>query len=550
MRSKVLFGVVVSIGFAAGAVYAQPFEPLDRPPVPQGNPMTPAKIKLGKALFWDEQLSSTRLTACATCHRPAAGGSDPRSIIGQFEATNPGPDAQYWTDDDITASPGIPMTKEDGLYLHHRVFDMRIQVGRRRAPSVVNAGYSPMLFWDGRVNATFRDPVTGEIVLDGDATLESQAAKPVLGTAEMGHVGRDWVDVAARVEQSRALALATDIPRPLKRWINGRTYPQLFQEVFGSPDVTPARVIMAIATYERTLYSNQTPFDEFLAGAPIEEVFTEQEQLGWQLFNTVGCIECHPGNRLTDERFHYLGVRPPDEDLGRMEVTGLEEDKGKFRTPSLRNIELRAPFFHNGQFETLEEVMEFYDRGGDFEAPNKHPLMQPLNLTQEEEDALVALMKRPLTDPRLISEVPPFDHPTLYTDSGRMPRSVGEGLQGSGGFVPTMIAFEPPLLGNDNFTVAIENALGRSRAYLLVGLSDPAQEYAADPEHFNPGNKAVAALILDGFNAGEGSGSVCLSIPRRLSLNGATMFGRWFVEDPNTPYGWSMTPACEFKLFK
>lgn len=550
MRSIILLGVAVFLDLACGSVLAQPFEPLGRPPVPEGNPMTPEKVNLGKALFWDEQLSSSRLTACATCHRPAAGGSDPRSIIGELSSTHPGPDETYGTDDDITASPGIPLTKEDGLYLRTLLFDMRLQVGRRRAPSAVNAGYSPMLFWDGRVDEVFRDPISGEVVLDGNATLESQAAKPVLGTAEMGHLGRDWRDVASRVAQSRALALATEIPRPLKQWINGRNYPELFHEVFGSPDVTPARVIMAIATYERSLYSNQTPFDEILRGAPIEQVLTEQEQLGWQVFNAVRCIECHPGNRLTDERFHYLGVRPPDEDLGRMEVTGLEVDKGKFRTPTLRNIELRAPYFHNGRFETLEEVIEFYDRGGDFDAPNKHPLMQPLNLTQEEKDALVALMKRPLTDLRLVSEVPPFDHPTLYTDSGRMPRSVGEGLAGSGGFVPNMIAFEPPLLGNDNFTVAVEMALGRARAYLLMGIVDPAEAYYADPNAFDPANLAVAATVLNGFVPGEGTGSVSLSIPRRIRLNGTTVYGRWFIEDPNTPHGWSMTPACEFTLFK
>lgn len=551
MRSTTMLRVLCfSIGAATGLASAQPFEPLRPPVAPDGNPITPEKVNLGKALFWDEQLSSTRLTACATCHRPAAGGSDPRSVIGEFASTHPGPDGVYWTEDDITASPGIPMTKVDGLYLNHPVFEMRIQVGRRRAPSAVNAGYSPMLFWDGRVDDVLRDPVTGEVVLESGATLEAQATKPVLGTAEMGHLARDWTDVAARVADSRALALATDIPPQLRRWLDGRSYPELFEEVFGTPEVTPARVVMAIATYERTLFSDRSPFDAILRGAPIEEVLTEQEQHGWELFNTLRCIDCHPGNRLTDEQFHYLGVRPPDDDLGRMEVTGLEQDKGKFRTPTLRNIELRAPYFHNGQMATLEEVIDFYDRGGDFDAPNKHPLMVPLGLTQEEKDALVALMKRPLTDPRLAAELPPFDHPTLYTDSDRMPRAVGEGLPGSGGYVPHMIAFEPPLLGNPNFTLAIEGALGRARAYLLAGPTDPLEAYLADPEQFDPARGAIAALILNGFEPGEGHGSIALSIPRRPRLHGTVMYARWCVEDPNTPHGWSFSAACEFTLFK
>ena len=548
MRSIMVCGIVVSIGLSAGVALAQRLQPLPRPPVPEGIPITVEKVNLGKALFWDEQLSSTRLAACATCHRPAAGGGDPRLIVGELASTHPGPDGLYGTDDDITASPGVPMSKADGVYQRSPLFDFRIQVGGRRAPSAVNAGYSPLLFWDGRVGEVFRDPLTNEVVLDGDAALESQAAKPPLGTAEMAHLGRDWTDVAARVAGSRALALATDVPVALKRWINGRAYPALFAEVFGSPDVTPARIIMAIATYERTLYADQSPFDDLLRGG--NGHLTEQELEGWQVFSTVGCLNCHAGNRLTDENFHYTGVRPPDEDIGRMEVTGLEEDRGKFRTPSLRNVELRAPYFHNGRFATLEEVVDFYDRGGDFDAPNKHPLIGPLFLTQREKDGLVALLKRPLTDPRLISEVPPFDHPTLYTDSGRMPISVGEGLAGSGGFVPNMIAYEPPLLGNDNFTVAVEDALGRARAYLLIGRVDPAEGYFADPVNFDPASQAIAAMVLDGLDAGQGAGSACLSIPRRLSLNGATLYGRWFIEDPNTPYGWSMTPACAFTLFK
>lgn len=548
MRSTMFYGIVVSIGLAASATFAQRLQPLARPPVPKDNPMTIEKVNLGKALFWDEQLSSTRLSACATCHRPAAGGGDPRLVVGELDSTHPGPDGLYGTDDDITASPGVPRSKADGVYERSPLFGFRIQVGGRRAPSAVNAGYSPLLFWDGRAGDVFRDPLTNEVVLDGDAALESQAAGPPLATAEMAHIGRDWKDVAARVARSRALAMATDIPMPLKRWINGRAYPDLFAEAFGTPEVTPARIIMAIATYERTLYANQSPFDDFLRGG--NGRLTEQELEGLQVFRTVGCIICHAGNRLTDENFYYTGVRPPDEDLGRMNVTGLESDKGKFRAPSLRNVELRAPYFHNGRFGTLEEVVDFYDRGGDFDAPNKHPLIGPLFLTQREKDGLIALLKRPLTDPRLITEVPPFDHPTLYTDSGRMPVSFGEGIAGSGGFVPNLIAYEPPLLGNDNFTLAVEDALGRARAYLLIDRVDPADGYFADPGHFDPAGQAVASMILDGFNAGEGSGSAPLSIPRRLSLNGMTMYGRWFIEDPNTPHGWSMSPACEFTLFK
>lgn len=548
MRSfaTIVFFIALALGSSMAA--AQPMEPLQPPVAPPGNPITMDKVRLGKALFWDEQLSSTRTTACATCHRPAAAGSDPRSIIGDIRSTNPGPDEIYWTDDDITASPGLPMSAVDGAYLYSVIYGHEPQVGRRRAPSAINAGYSPLLFWDGRATDELRDPITNELILPHGATLENQALKPPLGSAEMAHIGRDWKDVVHRVKSANALAMAVDIPQDLEQWIDGRSYPALFREVFGTPEVTASRITMAIATYERTLFSNQSPFDDILRG---RGRLTPQEQHGWQLFNTKGCIECHPGNRLTDERFHYLGIRPPDEDLGRMEVTGLERDKGAFRTPTLRNIELRPPYFHNGQAATLEEVVEFYDRGGDFDAPNKHPLMVPLNLTQQEKDALVALMKRPLTDPRVAAELPPFDHPTLYTNSDRVPIVTGEGSPGSGGFVPHMVAFEPPMLGNDNCTVGVSAGLGGARAFLVIDTIDPG-EYFLNNNYTIRTESRIAGRVhaLHGSDAGEGTGYTILNIPANEGLDGSVWFARWFVEDPQALGGWALSPPCEIKLFK
>ena len=303
---------------------------LPPPTAPAGNPITTSKILLGKALFWDEQLSSTRTVACGTCHFPKAGGSDPRS----FEASsiNPGPDGFFGTPDDIAGSPGVPLTTADGDYVGDAAFGLAAQSTGRRSMPAIDAAYTPELFWDGRASDTFRDPITDEVVLGSGAALESQAVGPLVSDVEMGHVGRDFPDVAARIESSAPLALASDIPTGLERWIASRSYPELFAEAFGTSEVTIARTAMAIATYERTLVSQETPLASFAAGNT--SALTTQEQIGRQIFIQAACATCHLGPRLTDDEFHYIGVRPTAEDVGRFAVTGDALDMGSMKTPA------------------------------------------------------------------------------------------------------------------------------------------------------------------------------------------------------------------------
>jgi len=396
-------------------------EVLEPPLPPVGNPVTAAKAYLGKTLFWDEQMSSTRTVACGTCHRPSKGGSDPRTAIGDPRSTNPGPDGQFGTLDDIFGSPGVPRNYADGSYGFDSVFGMHEQVTNRKAPSYLNASYSAPngIFWDGRALDAFRDPLTNAVVLPEAAALESQSTFPPIASSEMGHLDRNWTQVAARIQSSKPLALATNIPPGLAAWIGNRTYPELFEEAFGTPDVTPARIAMAIATHERTLFSDVTPLDRSLYGI---EPLTPSESKGRQVFLKTRCDFCHLGPLGTDHIFHNIGVRPQTDDAGRFTVTGNEDDRGSFKTPNLRNVELRAPFMHNGALRTIEDVVEFYDRGGDYDAPNiDHGLIRPLHLTAVEKANLVAFLKRPLTDPRVRDELPPFDRPHLYTESDRVP---------------------------------------------------------------------------------------------------------------------------------
>ncbi len=535
LRAQTALVVLLCAALSTAPTLAQLGPPLE----PPGNPLTVSKANLGKVLFWDEQLSSTRTVSCGTCHIPAAGGEDPRSLEDP-RAEHPGADGIFGNDDDVLGSPGVPQNDVSGLYLWNTHFGLTEQVTGRRTVSSINAGYAFELFWDGRAGNEFVDPVTKEVVLESGAALESQAVGPPLSDVEMAHIDRMWTEVLTRIEESEPLAVAHDVPAALHQWIAGRDYAELFDEAFGTPEINAGRVGMAIASYERTQFTAETPFDEFLAkGTPL----TPQEEDGLVLMSTTGCSDCHTVPIMSDNDFHYTGVRPPDEDIGREEVTGLVEDRAKMRTPSLRNLELRAPYMHNGRFATIEEVVDFYDRGGDFDAPNKDPLIVPLSLTQEQKDALIAFLKRPLTDPRLAAELPPFDRPGLFTESDLVPVIDGAGVAGSGGFVPAVVALEPPLIGNPSFTVGVYEALGGADALLVIDDVDPGLTKPAS------GDFAFENITLGGGGAGEGFGSVSLTIPDDAGLGGSEWFGRWYVDDPGAG-GTAVSQLFRFTVFQ
>ncbi|HEX7313901.1 MAG TPA: cytochrome c peroxidase [Pyrinomonadaceae bacterium] len=529
---------------ANGLTVFGPVPPLNPPPAPLGNPVTAAKAALGKALFWDEQLSSTRTVSCGTCHFSANGGSDSRTIINNARARNPGADGAFNTADDVFASPGVPSNNSDGTYSLSPTYGFREQVTGRKSRSYIDAGYSNTLFWDGRAGAVFTDPLTNQVVLQNGAALESQVLGPPVSDAEMAHAGRDWSDVAARVAASKPLALSPDVPASLKEWIGGRSYSELFAEAFGTTDVTPARIALAIATFERTLYSDRTPFDAAVSGIA---ALPPAETRGQNIFNGPGrCNTCHAGPLFTDNQFHNIGLRPQTEDPGRFAVTGNANDLGEFRTVGLRNVSLRAPYFHNGRFASLEDVVDFYNRGGDFDAPNiDRNRIRPLGLNAQQRADLVAFLRNALTDPRVAAGQAPFDRPMLYTESTRVPTPTGAGTNGSGGNVPVLTAVEPPLVGNPSFTVAVSNALGGAQAVLVVDSNDP----GTGPHIPSTGSFARVSVQLSGSGAGQGFGSVSLQIPDSAALVGQTFFGRWFITDPGATGGVSVTPAFKMTIF-
>ena len=518
--------------------------PLEPPNAPVGNELTAAKSYLGKALFWDEQLSSTKTVACGTCHRPGNGGSDPRGIVGSARSRNPGYDNLFGTADDVFGSPGVPQNSADGNYTPNPKFGFREQVTGRKAPTYLNAGYSTTgLFWDGRALDEFRDQLSNAVLLPVGASLESQSAGPPLSSAEMAHGGRNWSQVAARVQISRPLALASNIPAGLKTWIGDRMYPELFAEAFGSTDVTPARISMAIASHERTLFSDRTPFDKALYGiTPL----TQQEMNGRQLFNISSCNICHDGALGTGHQFFNIGVRPQVEDRGRGAVSMNVDDDGTFKTPGLRNIELHGSYMHNGRFATLEEVVDFYDRGGDFKAPNLAGGIRELNLSTEEKADLVAFLRRPMTDARVANELPPFDRPRLFTETARVPVISGVGRPALGGTIPEAFAIEPPLLANQNFTLAVTASANQGLAYLIIDDVDPGIRTSI------PTTASLwrSKVEITPMAVGGGYASINIALPGDPAMVGRTFYGRWYIQDIRSRGRIAVSKVFSFTIFK
>ncbi len=233
------------------------------------------------------------------------------------------------------------------------------RAGTRNTPTILNralrAGRETPLFFDGRA-----------------ATLEAQVLVPLAHPLEMGS------------PPDRAAAAIAAVPG----------YAPLFAAAFGDPAVDVARLARAIAAFERTLVSGDSALDRFQIGGAWDALSPAALEGRALFLGKAGCVECHGGYNLTDERFHNLGVGmdAPSPDLGRFLVTGKDEDRGAFKTPTLRDVARTAPYMHDGSLPTLAEVVDFYDRGG---TPNPwlDPDMAPLGLTVAERAALVAFLE-------------------------------------------------------------------------------------------------------------------------------------------------------------
>jgi len=295
-----VFFISCSLSYAAdGILVALP----DEVPVPMANPMTPAKIELGKQLYFDTRLSKNGKVSCNTCHNVMKGG-----------------------DDNLPVSNGI-----------------NNKHGGRSAPTVWNSAYLSVQFWDGRA-----------------PSLEEQAKGPMLNPVEMGMGSHD--EVMSRLKK---------IPGYQKE------FKAIFGTAAGDASVDPVtfmtidHAVQAIAAYERTLVTPNSPFDRYIKGD--QKALTPAALNGYKLVQTVGCIACHNGPNFAGPKlpegtgfYQKFPTFPGTEyekkyhladDMGRYEVTKSEVDRHMWRVPTWRNIALTAPYFHNGSVKTLDEAV-------------------------------------------------------------------------------------------------------------------------------------------------------------------------------------------------
>ena len=333
---------------AALARIASPPLGLPDVPVPADNPPTAAKINLGRKLFFDERLSHSGELSCGSCHLPHEG---------------------------FTVNERATPVGHEGMVL------------RRNAPTLLNVAYQRSLFHDGR-----------------QRSLEEQALEPFTVEDELANPSLEVV-----IERIRGLP----------------DYDGLFEEAFGE-GVSPQTIGQAISTYERTLLAADSAFDRWRYGGDDDALGPLAKQ-GFDLFTgKAGCVACHALDErealFTDHLFHddgvgwipsrdigagrlmtprglpvYAELNDPEavatpSDMGRMEVTKEFVDMFRYRTPSLRNIELTAPYMHNGSFETLEDIVAYYGDGG-FRHFGIDPLVRDLDLDEPEQAALVAFLK-------------------------------------------------------------------------------------------------------------------------------------------------------------
>ena len=388
---------------------ARTFAALPPVPVPAENPITEAKRVLGKALFWDEQLSTNGTIACGTCHRPGFGGADPRA------GRNPGTDKG--TIDDVRGSPGIVLLDREGKPQPHPVYGKEPQVTPRLAPSNFGALWAGQVFWDGRAGPVVTDPLSGETVIAHGGALENQVLSALLNPSEMAKTGRTWADLVSDVTSRRPLALATDLPSDVAAALaTAPTYAKLFAAAFDDSGVTPVRIAFAIATYERTLVADQTAWDRYEAGDA--NALPSRAASGWRAMQAFHCTACHTPPLFTNNDFFQIGLRRVDFDRGRENVTHDAKDAGDMKVPSLRNAALRPRFMHTGEFTNLASAIRFYQNS--IPLPERDDIpgfgIYAFNVSQVDEADIREFIAAGLTDPRVRDETFPFDRPKLRSE--------------------------------------------------------------------------------------------------------------------------------------
>ncbi|MEM9383047.1 MAG: cytochrome c peroxidase [Planctomycetota bacterium] len=504
------------------------------PPAPPENPVTAEKAVLGKILFWDEQLSSDGSIACGTCHIPSAGGAEARAGAA---TVNPGPDGLFGTSDDSFGSPGVVGANAFGHFEPRGAFGLAEQVTGRYAPSPITAGYFDELFWDGRADDKFVDPDGGALLIPSGGALETQSLGPLLSDVEMADAGRGFPALTERIASVRPLALATDLPPDVQSALSvDPTYPDLFETAFGTSEVTGARIAYALATYQRTLVPDGTPFDDYDRGN--FGALTPQQEQGWFAFTgSAACAVCHTPPLFSNGDYHSIALRPSSEDPGRQAVTGSPADAGRFKTPSLRNVALRNHWFHNGApFMTdLRQTVEIYGTGVGGGFDNLDPILDGFTLSSQDVDDVTAFLEA-LTDPRVAAEEPPFDRPTLRSERvepNPLPLGWG-GVPGSSGVTPELLIQPAAFAGADRFRIGVEGGPGGSVGVVRVRR---ALAGGSTIHSFLTRTTTSAPIPFAGSGATDGYATWSFPIASSPSLVGQAFHAQWCIRDVGAPGG-------------
>jgi cytochrome c peroxidase len=349
------------------------------PDLPRDNPLITERVALGETLFHETALSKDNTLSCASCHDSKHAFTDPRKY-----------------------SIGV-----------------RGQVGTRNAMPLFNLAWRSSFFWDGRapsLRAQALIPIQDHTEMD--ETLTNMVAK--LSRLSLAHgFSHESLTTNANPTASAVFPPAKTVETVSVHATQNtghkpganesrNDYPALFTAAFGSPEITPEKIGIAIESFMLSLTSFDSKFDRAIKG---EATLTEQEQRGLELFMTefdprreqygADCFHCHGGPLFQSQTFANNGLDSEFTDIGRAKISGKDSDKGKFSTPSLRNIALTAPYMHDGRFKTLEEVIEHYSTGVKRSAtldPNlaKHP-DGGVPLSKSDKSALAAFLQT-LTD--------------------------------------------------------------------------------------------------------------------------------------------------------
>ena len=309
--------------FKAGHKSLQHWLLPDQAPYPEDNKPTPARVELGKKLFFDPRLSGDGNMSCATCHSPLFGWSD-----------------------------GLPTAR-----------GFKSMVLGRASPVVTNSAFNTLQMWDGRKRS-----------------LEEQAIGPMESAVEMN------MDLSGAVNMLKM----------------SPTYRADFKKAYPNEPLSLKTLAKALASFERTVISNNSPFDRWVKGD--KKAMTQQQVNGFRIFvdpDKGNCAVCHSSPNFSDSGFHNIGLASyglDNPDMGRYAIKPIRSMKGAFKTPTIRDITLSAPYFHDGSAITLEDVVDHYVKGGEVKT-NLAPNMKALNLTAAEKSDLVAFMKALTTPP-------------------------------------------------------------------------------------------------------------------------------------------------------